>query len=167
MNQNEDGEYTINAQIRLSIIKSHLSQSNSNKSKSYLYTVQNGILTDEQRDFYEKNGFLLIKNLISAEKLEEYKSRFQAICAQKLQIPGMTVMKDVAIAKSEFLEGEKAITKIQDFCYDDELFKYCRLPEISQYVRSFTGPNIMAIHTMLINKPPGLNIAEKLLIFKI
>ncbi len=28
---------------------------------------------------------------------------------------GMTVMKDVSIAKSEFLDGEKAITKIQDF----------------------------------------------------
>ncbi|CAF4276852.1 unnamed protein product [Adineta steineri] len=66
----------------------------------------------------------------------------------------MTVMKDVAIAKSEFADGEKAITKIQDFTLDDELFKYCCLPEIVKYVENFTGPNIMAMHTMLINKPP-------------
>ena len=27
-------------------------------------------------------------------------------------------------AKSDFSKGEKAITKIQDFCSDDELFEY-------------------------------------------
>ena len=68
----------------------------------------------------------------------------------------MTVMKDVTICKSEFVEGEKAITKIQDFTNDDELFEYCCLPEVIQYVKSVTGPNVMAMHTMLINKPPGI-----------
>ena len=62
----------------------------------------------------------------------------------------MTVMKDVAIAKSEFSHGEKAITKIQDFTLDDELFQYCCLPEIIKYIENFTGPNIMAMHTMVI-----------------
>lgn len=42
----------------------------------------------------------------------------------------MTVMKDVAIAKSEFMQGEKAVTKIQDFQLDDELFAYCCLPQV-------------------------------------
>lgn len=67
----------------------------------------------------------------------------------KVKVPGMTVMKDVAIAKSEFADGEKAITKIQDFTLDDELFEYCCLPEIVKYVENFTGPNIMAMHTMV------------------
>lgn len=31
---------------------------------------------------------------------------------------------------------------------------YCSLPEILQYVECFTGSDIMAMHTMLINKPP-------------
>ena len=31
------------------------------------------------------------------------------------QIPGLTIMKDVAIAKSEFNPDESAITKIQNF----------------------------------------------------
>jgi phytanoyl-CoA hydroxylase len=42
----------------------------------------------------------------------------------------MTVMRDVAIAKSEFIQGEKAITKLQDFQQDDVLFDYCCLPEV-------------------------------------
>lgn len=116
--------------------------------------TNSGFNKDQLKE-YEKNGFLVVRNLISDEKLEKYKKRFQKICSEKIRIPGMTVMKDVAIAKSEFLDGEKAITKIQDFCYDDELFEYCCLPELIQYVKSLIGSNLMAMHTMLINKPPG------------
>ena len=42
----------------------------------------------------------------------------------------MTIMRDVAILKSEFTPGEKAVTKIQNFCYDDVMFEYCCLPEV-------------------------------------
>ena len=82
-----------------------------------------------------------------------FSERFQQVCVGIVKVPGMTVMKDVAIAKSEFADGEKAITKIQDFTLDDELFKYCCEPEIVRYVENFTGPNIMAMHTM-VNRSP-------------
>ncbi|XP_064632529.1 phytanoyl-CoA dioxygenase, peroxisomal-like [Lineus longissimus] len=66
----------------------------------------------------------------------------------------MTIMKDVSIAKSEFVNGEGAINKIQDFQYDETLFKYCCDNRVTDYVECFTGPDVMAMHTMLINKPP-------------
>ncbi len=78
-----------------------------------------------------------------------FRKRFQDVCTGKVDTFGMTIMKDIAIAKSEFADGEKAITKIQDFTLDDELFKYCCLPDIVKYVENFTGPNIMAMHTMV------------------
>lgn len=109
-------------------------------------------------DEYDKNGFFVVKKLVSDLKLDKYAARFRKICEEKIKVPLMTVMKDVVIAKSEFLEGEKAITKIQDFCQDDELFEFCCLNEIVNYVKHVTGPNIMAMHTMLINKPPGIPI---------
>lgn len=77
----------------------------------------NKTFTKEDLESYDKNGFFLVKNLVSHEKLEKFKARFQKICSEKIKIPGMTVMKDVAIAKSEFLQGERAITKVQDFWY--------------------------------------------------
>lgn len=124
-------------------------------TNDFKYTLdKEGTLTLAQREQYEQNGFILIKNLISDNHLEKFKKRFQKICAEKIRIQGMTVMKDISIAKSEYLDGEKAITKVQDFCFDDELFEYCCLPELIQYVKVFTGPNAMAMHTMLINKPP-------------
>lgn len=146
--------------LRLNVIKRHLSQS-SKFTPSFKYTTPDGILNEKQRHEYEKNGFIVVRKLVSDENLEKYKKRFQEICSNKINIPFMTVMKDVAIAKSEFVEGEKAITKIQDFTLDDELFEYCALPEILEYVKSFTGKNIMAMHTMLINKPPGFYIYSK------
>lgn len=45
-------------------------------------------------------------------------------------MPGLLVMRDVSIAKSEFVEGEKAVTKLQDFQEDPELFRYCALPQV-------------------------------------
>ncbi|KAM6895782.1 phytanoyl-CoA dioxygenase, peroxisomal [Xenentodon cancila] len=63
-------------------------------------------------------------------------------------------MRDVAIVKSEFVLDQKAVSKLQDFQESPELFRYCSLPQILKYVECFTGPNIMAMHTMLINKPP-------------
>lgn len=120
----------------------------------YKFTRNDTVLTKEQRDFYEENGYIVIKNLVPKEKIDVYRERFENICNGQVKVPGMIVMKDVAIAKSEFIEGEKAITKIQDFQHDDILFEYCALPEIVKYVEGFTGPNIKAMHTMLINKPP-------------
>ena len=121
---------------------------------TFKYTLNNPIFSTKEREDYENNGFFVSRKLLAAETLEKFKKRFEEICSKKIKVPGMTVMKDVAIAKSEFLDGEKAITKIQDFCHDDELFEYCCLPEIVQYVKAFIGNNIMAMHTMLINKPP-------------
>ena len=70
------------------------------------------------------------------------------------QVPGLTIMKDVAIAKSEFTADQRAVTKIQSFQCDPVLMQYCTLPEVLPYVESFVGADVMAMHTMLINKPP-------------
>ena len=51
-------------------------------------------------------------------------------------------------------EAEAYRDKIQDFIWDEELSKFCLLPEVLDVVEAFTGPDIRAMHTMLINKPP-------------
>lgn len=40
------------------------------------------------------------------------------------------LMKDVTIAKSQYAPSEKVITKAQDFQEDEELFRYCTLPQV-------------------------------------
>ncbi|XP_055882542.1 phytanoyl-CoA dioxygenase, peroxisomal-like [Biomphalaria glabrata] len=123
-------------------------------STPFRFTVDNNKLTQQQRQFYEENGFLVIKKLVSPEKLKVYGERFASICRREISVPGMTVMRDIAIKDAEFVPGEQAVTKFQDFQNDDVLFSYCALPEVVEYVECFTGPDVMAMHTMLINKPP-------------
>lgn len=59
-----------------------------------------------------------------------FRKRFEEICNGECSVPGISVMKDVALEKSSPTQGEKAITKIQDFQYDDVLFEYCCLPQV-------------------------------------
>ncbi|GCB73201.1 hypothetical protein scyTo_0006668 [Scyliorhinus torazame] len=122
--------------------------------RSLRYTLEGRLLTPEQRQFYEENGFLLIKKLVSDEDIQLFRDEFERICRREIEVPGITIMKDVAINKAEYVEGQHAVSKIQNFENNEILFKYCSLPEILKYVECFTGSDIMAMHTMLINKPP-------------
>nr|XP_022298422.1 phytanoyl-CoA dioxygenase, peroxisomal-like [Crassostrea virginica] len=122
--------------------------------QQFRYTLNNPVLSYEQRKFYEDNGYVVIRNLVPKEKLDIYRNRFEQICRKEVVVPGLTIMRDVAIARSEFVPGQQAITKLQDFQNDEVLFGYCALPEIIRYVQAFTGKEVKAMHTMLINKPP-------------
>ncbi|XP_062862421.1 phytanoyl-CoA dioxygenase, peroxisomal [Trichomycterus rosablanca] len=158
----------LRAAERLKVVLNHLDRSGATISTSYTsaqnlsyhqpevlqFTLDTDLLSPEQRLAYERDGFILIKNLVHEEDIKRFREEFERICKGGVKVPGLVVMRDIAIAKSEFVEGEKAVTKLQDYQEDQELFRYCTLPQILKYVECFTGPNIMAVHTMLINKPP-------------
>uniref|UniRef100_G3MQG7 phytanoyl-CoA dioxygenase n=1 Tax=Amblyomma maculatum TaxID=34609 RepID=G3MQG7_AMBMU len=118
----------------------------------FRFTLDNCRLSDEQRRFYEDNGFIVIRNLVPLRDLETYKTRFQEIADGKVKVPGLVVMKD--ITKREADHSEYVVNKLQELYMDDVLFSYCTLPQILDYACSFCGPNLTAVHTMLINKPP-------------
>ncbi|KAM9467591.1 phytanoyl-CoA dioxygenase, peroxisomal [Clarias gariepinus] len=159
---------SLRAADRLKVVLSHLDRSSAavhtsftsaqnltyHHPKAFQFTFDTDVLSPEQRLAYEEDGFILIKNLVSEEDINRFRKEFEHICKRDVKIPGLVIMKDVTIAKSEFVQGEKAVTKLQDYQEDPELFRYCTLPQILKYVECFTGPNIMAMHTMLINKPP-------------
>ncbi len=64
------------------------------------------------------------------------------------------MMKDVSLKGKTNISNERIVNKIQDWLWDEELSKYAKLPEILDVVECFTGPDVRAMHTMLINKPP-------------
>uniref|UniRef100_A0AC34FMT8 Phytanoyl-CoA dioxygenase n=1 Tax=Panagrolaimus sp. ES5 TaxID=591445 RepID=A0AC34FMT8_9BILA len=84
------------------------------------------VLTAEQKQFYEKNGYILLKNVVPQYELDRFRHRFQEICEGKGVRPEYTIMKDISIAKSEFKADLIGNPK----------------------------SNLMSMHTMLINKPP-------------
>jgi len=148
-------------QGRLSAIKRHLTsavvtEQTPSSSPTFKYTLDSpdSPFTWEERKFYEENGYIVVKNLFSLDELKVYADRFQEICEGKVKVPGMVIMRDVAIAKSEFVSGQKAVTKIQEYQNDEVMFQYARNKDMLRYVEPLVGANIAAMHTMLINKPP-------------
>lgn len=94
--------------------------------------------------FYETQLSQLIKNL---------RNRFNEYATGQLKPrPDLLLQKELA-TKSENID-EQSLYKIGELYADDVLFGYCKHPRILDYVQCMVGPNIMAIHTMLINKPP-------------
>lgn len=84
-----------------------------------------------------------------------YRKRFNDLASGKVSPePGLILQKELASAKKGGTISENTLYKVQELYADPVLFEYCRHPKILDYVECFTGPNIVAIHTMLINKPP-------------
>jgi phytanoyl-CoA hydroxylase len=111
-------------------------------------------LTAEQAKSYDEEGYILVKGLLSAEKVDLYNRRFADIANGVVpKKPLMILMKDITIAKKN-LNGEAYITKLQEFQDDEVMFGYCREQGILDYVKAIIGENVLAIHTMFINKPP-------------
>ncbi|KAK8380268.1 hypothetical protein O3P69_016704 [Scylla paramamosain] len=123
-------------------------------SSSFQFTLDNPRLTQAQRAFYEQNGFLVIPNLVPHDKIDRWRERFLDLVEGRQETGGMTKMKDISLKGVQGVSGERVVNKIQDFVWDDILSEHCQLPQVLDYVECFTGPNIMAMHTMLINKPP-------------
>ena len=44
------------------------------------------LLTSAQREFYEENGFLVVRRLVNRESLEEYREYFQKLCCGEVTV---------------------------------------------------------------------------------
>ncbi|NXL29151.1 PAHX protein, partial [Glaucidium brasilianum] len=93
------------------------------------YTLDNNILTAEQRQFYEDNGYLLIKMLVSDEDIERFRKEFVRICNKEVNPLGVLITRH-EIHRPNFIQSEKKVNKVHDFQEDKDLFRYCTLPEV-------------------------------------
>ena len=117
-------------------------------------------LDEAQIAEYWRRGFVVVPGLFSPEKLERYVRRLEAIVAGDVPpVDGMLVMRDVMVAKGvvEPTTRMARIAKIQDFEQDPELYAYALDTALLDCVESLIGREVLSIHTMLINKPPGVD----------
>ena len=118
-------------------------------------------LSDEQRRMYQEQGFLLVRGFFEPADLGVFRERFQEIVEGDVGAAAdMLVMQDVMVAKGAVKPGSRpeAIAKVQDFHNDPVLYDgYVRHPKLLAWVADIIGPDVKSIHTMLINKPPGVD----------
>ncbi|XP_077294009.1 phytanoyl-CoA dioxygenase, peroxisomal-like [Arctopsyche grandis] len=143
---------------RIEVITGHLRRHNLSPNpvaaQNYEYTLDCGPLTKEQKDFYEKNGYLVIKKLIPDDILEKCRQHFVDLCNGAVDKGPMVMMREIALMEAGYT-GENLYNKVQDILYDNVFSLYTEYPKLLDVISSFTGPNIMGMHSMLINKPPG------------
>ncbi len=117
-------------------------------------------LTQEQKDFFNQNGYLVVKGLLSKEKIDKYTKRLIDVCnGDVAPAKNMLVMKDIMIAKGK-VHTDKALEKIQKIqdIQDDEVFwELLTEPEVLDIAENFCGKNMKTIHNMIINKPPNVD----------
>lgn len=92
--------------------------------------------------------------IVERDLLDECHQRFLDIVEGRIPKGGMTVMRDISLKDTAGLSRERIVNKVQDLVWDDVFAKYIGHPKLLDYVENFVGPNITAMHTMLINKPP-------------
>jgi len=149
---------------RLKVIHQHLSAvklnplnavayNPSHPGHPLLYTLDNPRLSMKQREFYERNGYIVISNLFPESLLDQFVQRFIDFCDGRVPRGNVVMMKDISLLKSG-LKGQDIIYKLQDIIYDEVFEKYMTNRNLLDVVECFTGPDIKAMHTMLINKPP-------------
>lgn len=114
----------------------------------------------QEKAFYEEHGYVIVPGLFDAASLARWNQRLeQVIDGSVPPAPNMLVMKDVMVAKGKVKPGTRAeaIAKLQDFEEDPVLFSYSTDQRLLDCAESLIGPNLITLHTMLINKPPNVD----------
>ncbi len=116
-------------------------------------------MTADDRNRYERDGYLLVRGLIDAETLQRIDERFRELATGQLPRPeNLVVMKDV-----EFVMGAEpqsplhAINKILSFENDPVLWPFAMDPRVLEIVHDLVGPDLNTLSTNVFNKPPGVD----------
>jgi phytanoyl-CoA hydroxylase len=117
-------------------------------------------LTADQRDGYQREGYVLVRGLIDAEMLERIDARFRALVAGEVPVPeSMVIMKDVAFVKGDAAPESPlhAVNKILSFENDAVLWPFATDERLLGCVRDLIGPELRTLSTNVFNKPPGVD----------
>lgn len=119
------------------------------------------VLSDEQKQQYWDQGYLVVKNVLSPEEVETYKKRATEIAHGDIPEGGEKMLvRDVRVAKGEITvdDPEKGLWKLLQPDWHDETFKdYPTTKRLLDVVEQIIGPDIKCFLTMMIYKPPGLS----------
>jgi phytanoyl-CoA hydroxylase len=147
--------------LRIASIESQLypKERTAKTEGAFVYTVDGvGSLSQEQRLFYEENGYIVVKGLFSPEDIKKYDNRFVEICRNPSErATGLSIGRDITTAKAGIkINDEKHIHKINDFMDDGTFSSYPRHPPMVEVIKSICGDDVKCIQSMLINKPPHI-----------
>ena len=114
----------------------------------FRYTLDNPLLSLEQRQFYEDNGFLVVPRLVDSALLDVFRERFRDLCDHRVPWGRIAMMKDISLARSG-ATGERLYYKAQNLVYDEVLYQYCLIPQVSLFYLTIHIASLLVYNTKL------------------
>jgi phytanoyl-CoA hydroxylase len=129
-------------------------------------------VTREQVEHYRRNGYLVLKRLISADALRTYDERFMRLVGGEVELPpAMKVMQDVMVVKGAVhpQSPAHAVNKLLCLENDDVLFDFVRTPGLVAAVQCLLDASeeseeseesegrLYSLASNIFNKPPGVD----------
>ncbi|XOV81977.1 MAG: phytanoyl-CoA dioxygenase family protein [bacterium] len=117
-------------------------------------------LTEQQRQSYWSQGYLLLRGLVEQEWLNRFNERFLALVRGSAPLPqGMKIMHDVMVVKGAVAPETPvhAVNKLLCLEEDTTLFEFAHLPGLVSAVQSLLGSQLYTLSSNVFNKPPGVD----------
>lgn len=113
------------------------------------------MFTQEMKETYDDNGFLVVEDLFPAAELAEVRRRVQAIVDDPGGVPpGVTVGRE-GDTKPE-AKGTGAVRGAAFMVrYDPHFQQFARTPKLLEIVRGLLGPRVKVFRDQMLLKPPG------------
>lgn len=115
------------------------------RSEPYLVSV-------EEYKFFRKNGYLVVKGLVSRSEIEEMQSHITDLIAGQVDVEGL----DKPLPGETLRETEKRLLRIHMMHDRIPLWERWMLhPRVLDVVQALIGPDVLAMQTMMFIKGPG------------
>lgn len=131
---------------------------------SALPTTDLKCLTPDQRAAYDRDGFVVVPDILSEDEMAAYKGRATEIARGDVPTEaGGRLVQDVRFAKGLLplpADPEMALWKLLNPDRFDGLFyQFVETPRLLDALEDIVGPDIFTFLLMLIYKPPGMEDA--------
>lgn len=117
------------------------------------------MLTTEQLEFYERNGYLPLGKTMSDEELRGLQTRIDDIMLGRVVYPGMFFQLDTDtgnysdLGNSGYAGPTLNYRKIQDLERDPLFLRFMQKPLFREISRRYVAENVSCFRAMFMNKP--------------
>lgn len=110
------------------------------------------MLTQQQVDHYNQNGFLVVSGLYTQAEVEHFRAHFESMRARESIGPSQS------LSDTEFGENDPLLTYpriMQPHRRDEDSFKWLTDARLNKCMTTLLGTEPFAVQTMFYFKPPG------------
>ncbi len=115
--------------------------------------IVNGIITEDNKEFYKEYGYLIAENLFDTEAIEKLKQEaFHIVQGKKGAIDGL-------LPEAEELSDEEVLQKYSAIHFPHKISSlikdYAANKSVATILSNLVSPNMKCLQTMLFMKAPG------------